>query len=148
MQATFTQGSLSVAVRFQDAPEECGIRNAELDLIRNAECGMRNYLSARVLHILNISVTRLLLNLRSGQDLTLQKSVLRIITGGQYANQTFSINKTYVPARNDAPLQKRLYYYKFSKGALPAAWRQRHAAAWRQVDKGVGNMLILNRKNA
>ena len=79
MQATFTQGSLSVAVRFQDAPEECGIRNAELDLIRNAECGMRNYLSARVLHILNISVTRLLLNLRSGQDLTLQKSVLRII---------------------------------------------------------------------
>ena len=48
----------------------------------------------------------------------------------------------HVPARYDAPLQKPLCYYKFSKGALPAAWRrrwmERHVpalpAAWRPFE--------------
>ena len=45
----------------------------------------------------------------------------------QYANQTFAVNKTSVPAIYDAPLQKPFCYYNFSKGAPGAASRCRLA---------------------
>ena len=50
-----------------------------------------------------------------------------VATGGQYANQTFAVNKTSVPARNDAPLYRPFQQTDFSKGAPGAASRCRLA---------------------